>query len=72
MGEWLKKTVKANPAKTVGGVVGLVLAILILTINFWRTLLLLILIGIGIYIGHRVDSEKGFIRIIEYVLNKLR
>ncbi len=72
MGEWLKKTVKANPAKTVGGAVGLVLAILILTINFWRTLLLLILIGTGIYIGHRVDSEKGFVRIIEYVLNKLR
>lgn len=35
----------------IGGVTGLVLAMLLLTIGFWKTLVLLLLIGIGTAAG---------------------
>ncbi|MCH5461631.1 DUF2273 domain-containing protein [Lactobacillus sp. LC28-10] len=35
----------------IGGVTGLVLALLLLTIGFWKTLILFILVGLGIAAG---------------------
>ena len=38
--------------------IGLVLAILVLTINLWRTLLLLVLVVLGFAIGKGLDEGK--------------
>ena len=35
----------------IGGIVGLIIAICIFTIGFWKMILVLFLIGLGIYIG---------------------
>lgn len=35
----------------IGGVTGLVIALLLLTIGFWKTLVLLVLVGLGVTAG---------------------
>lgn len=35
----------------IGGVTGLVIALLLLTIGFWKTLVLLVLVGLGVAAG---------------------
>ncbi len=40
-----------NKFRLIGGAVGLVIAVLMLTINFWRTLLLCCLTAVGCLIG---------------------
>ena len=53
--ERMKDWIKSHQGKVIGGVAGLLVAILILTINFWRTLLLFTLIGLGVYLGSYLD-----------------
>ena len=56
---------KTNQGKVAGGVFGLLVAVLIMTINFWRTLLLFLLIGLGVYLGSRIDRGKNFNEFID-------
>lgn len=49
-----------NKGATAGILVGLVLGILIFTINFWRTLLLILLIVAGYYFGKANDKGEDF------------
>ncbi|MGL4370431.1 MAG: DUF2273 domain-containing protein [Spirochaetota bacterium] len=51
--EW----VNANPGKTVGASSGFILGILILTVGFWKTLIVLILILVGFVIGKLKDDN---------------
>lgn len=65
MKDWIKSFVKTNQGKVIGGALGLFVAILVLTINFWRTLLLFLLIGAGVYLGSRIDCGKNFNEFID-------
>lgn len=47
---------------SMGAILGLVLAILFMSIGFFKTLLLTILIAVGFYIGHQIDRD-GYINI---------
>lgn len=60
MNDWIRNFVKTNQGKVTGGAIGLFVAILILTINLWRTLLLFLLIGLGVYLGSHIDRGKNF------------
>ena len=42
----------------IGGVIGMVVAILMLIIGFWKAMLVLLLIGIGILIGMTLDGNS--------------
>jgi len=46
--------------KLIGVLLGLVASILFITFGFWRALLVFVLIGIGYYIGKRLDENKSF------------
>lgn len=61
----LIKWVKANMGKTIGGIAGLVIAILVLTIGFFRTLFIIICVGLGIYIGSVNNKAERFQELIE-------
>ncbi len=53
-----------NCFKIVCTLLGLLIAILILTINFWRTLLIVGVVAIGVLIGSSLDKgESVFARI---------
>lgn len=41
-----------------GGLVGLIIALLILIIGFWKALVVLILVGIGIILGMAIDGNN--------------
>jgi len=43
--------------KILGGVVGLIVALIFITFGFLSGLFIIICVGIGIYIGYRVDKE---------------
>lgn len=47
---------------TFGAVVGLVLAILFMSVGFLKTLLLSILVVLGFYLGHQID-RNGYINV---------
>ena len=50
----------------IGGIVGLIIAICIFTIGFWKMILLFLLIGLGIFVGLYLQRTG----IIEQLLKK--
>lgn len=65
LGDWINN----NPGKALGAFLGFVLGILIFTIGFIKTLLIVLLVAVGYIIGKTrddgvslVDSVKGLFR----------
>lgn len=50
-----------NPGKTVGGILGFVLGVLLFTIGFVKTMLILLLVLIGIFLGKSRDDGNSII-----------
>ena len=44
----------------IGGLIGLVLALFFFTIGFFKTILLLVMVGIGVFIGSYINNEDLF------------
>lgn len=65
MKDSIRSLLKTNQGKVAGGAFGLIVFVLIMAINFWRTLLLFLLIGLGVYLGSRIDRGKGFNEFID-------
>lgn len=57
--EWLSAFVKEHPAALCGLLIGLAVAILILCIGFWKTLLIGVMIAIGCGLGHCADQKRS-------------
>lgn len=53
--------VKENPGKTLGGLAGFILGILLVTFEIWKTLLIVLLIFIGYLIGKSRDEDMSII-----------
>lgn len=49
----------AHPHAVLYGLVGFVLAVLILVIGLWDTIVITVFSGVGILLGHMVDSRGG-------------
>jgi len=60
---------KRNKGLLIGITIGLIIGILILTINFWRTLLLAICVGLGALFGKASIRERLF-RLLDKILPK--
>lgn len=45
-----------------GALIGLSLAVIILTIGFFRAMFIAICVGIGYYIGKRISEDKDYIK----------
>ncbi len=59
-----------NQGKIIGVVVGLFLAILIIGFGFWKTLLIILCILAGYFIGKRIDDHKSFSSLINKFLGE--
>ena len=57
-----------NKGIVIGGLVGLLLAILIMTINFWRTLLLFVCIFLGAWIGSNKNVKEAILNFLDKIL----
>lgn len=51
-----------NKGGIIGAATGLLLAVLILLLGFFRVLFIAIFIGVGYYIGKRIHSDKDYIK----------
>lgn len=52
--------------------VGIVLALMILLIGFWRTAFIVLCGGVGLYIGRKADREEEFFgRIADAFLDRI-
>lgn len=56
--------------KAVGITVGLGFGLLVLLIGFWRTIFILLCVGIGYYIGSKFDKGENFLEFLDKILPK--
>ncbi len=59
---WVSRTFPGHENAFLGGVCGLVAAIVMAAIGFWRTLLLVVLVLIGVAIGQQADGDPKILR----------
>lgn len=63
------KLIKANKGKVFGGIIGFVIAILVLTIGFFKTLFIVLCTGLGIFLGDQDNREEKLREIIEKIFS---
>jgi uncharacterized membrane protein len=68
--EQMKEFMRKYLGRIAGSAAGLVIAILFLTLGFFRTVLILICIGVGFFFGMFRDSREEFLEFVERILPK--
>ena len=63
--ELLTRVFKLNFFKLLGGAIGLVIAILFLTLGFWRTILIILLVSAGAAAGSWLDRGQKLMDILD-------
>ena len=70
--EWLAMVWQEDRGRCLGLFVGIVLALMILLIGFWRTAFIVICGGVGLYIRRKADREQDFFgRIADAFLDRI-
>ncbi|MCX7885205.1 MAG: DUF2273 domain-containing protein [Caloramator sp.] len=57
-----------NEGKFIGTVIGLIIAIFVLSIGFFKTLFIAICAFMGYYIGKKIDNKESIVEIIQKIL----
>lgn len=60
----------AHPYATLYGMVGFVLAVLILVIGLWDTIVIAVFVGVGVVIGQMRDGDNAAVNFIRRLLDK--
>jgi uncharacterized membrane protein len=63
-------TIDNHPGKLIGTSVGFILGLLMVTLGFWRTLVLSLLVVLGFFLGKRQDDHQEITEWLERILNK--
>jgi uncharacterized membrane protein len=66
----MKEFMRKYSGRLIGSSAGLVVAILFLLLGFFRTLLILICVAAGFFIGLFRDSKEEFLEFVERILPK--
>lgn len=61
------KFIKENPGKILGGLCGLLVAIVIVIFGFWRGFFILLCVSAGVYLGARVENNGGINEFLEKI-----
>lgn len=70
--EWLAMVWQEDRGQCLGLFAGIVLALMILLIGFWRTVFIVLCGGVGLYIGRKADREEDFFgRIADAFLDRI-
>ena len=62
--------IENHPGKLIGTSVGFFLGLLMVTLGFWRTLVLSLFVILGFVLGKRHDDHKNITAWLERILNK--
>lgn len=71
MKEFLAACLTNHKGKITGLLCGLILGILILVIGFWKSVLLLLCIALGCWIGSFHDRKENFLAFLDKILPDL-
>ena len=69
---WLKATFPGHQNSVMGGICGLIVALLIFGIGFWRTLFIVICVAIGVAIGQFFDGNPRVVHAVRKVFSDNR
>ena len=61
-----------HPHATLYGLIGFVLAVLVLVIGLWDTIVIAIFVGVGIVIGQMVDGDNALVNCMRRWLDGLK
>ncbi|HHU63173.1 MAG TPA: DUF2273 domain-containing protein [Clostridiales bacterium] len=64
----IKKYISNNKGKVIGVILGLVFAILVLSIGFFKSLFIALCVFIGYYIGNKFDKKEKFLDFLDKIL----
>ena len=59
-----------HPGKFIGTLSGFLLGLLIVTLGFWRALVLFLFVALGFLLGKRQDDHKNIATWVERIFNK--
>lgn len=65
---WLSRNFPGHEHAAMGGICGLVIALLLFVIGVWRTLLIALLMGIGVAVGLYVDGDERMVAALRSLL----
>lgn len=68
--EYFSKLFSDHRGKVIGVSLGLIIGIFVLLIGFWKTLFLLLCMGIGYWIGGISDKKGRFVAFLDRILPK--
>ncbi|HZK44513.1 MAG TPA: DUF2273 domain-containing protein [Syntrophomonadaceae bacterium] len=57
---FLLSLINEHRGKTIGILIGLVASIFFITYGFWKAIFIIICIGLGYFIGKRIDENGNF------------
>lgn len=60
MEKFLLSLISEHRGKTIGVLIGLLASILFISYGFWKALFILVCIGLGYFIGRKIDENKNF------------
>ena len=66
--DFLRKLVESSRWRSIGAAVGLVVGILFLLLGFFRAVFLLFCIGLGFYIGYKMDAGEDLVDLLDNLL----
>ena len=66
--DWIKN----HKGKFFGGILGFLIAILVLNIGFFKTLFIVLCTWIGYYLGSKSDNKENFKELIEKIIPRNR
>ena len=67
---WFEETFSNSRCAAIGAVVGFVVAILLLTIGLFKTLIIVLLVACGVAIGQYIDGDAKLVRAVKSLLKK--
>lgn len=66
--EWLRATFPGHEHAFLGGLCGLLVAVLVFVLGFWETLFVSLLVVVGVALGQYVDGDPKIIRALRRLL----
>ena len=70
LSRWFAQTFPTSQNAVIGGLVGLLLALLLFTIGILKTLVIAVLVVAGVAVGQYLDGDAKLIRIVQNLMKK--
>ncbi|MBC8531164.1 DUF2273 domain-containing protein [Gehongia tenuis] len=71
MKDTLLKILKEHRGKLIGGAAGLIFAVLVLLLGFWKSLFIALCVGVGVYLGSLGDDKgERMLKFLDRILPK--